>query len=294
MKSVWILTSEAPDNEQHVNRDALISEGTLGGQYENIKLFDEFKSRNFNVSIMDPSKIFIDKNLPDIALIRTTNGNSVKTLQLLKKLNVKCVNDIDAHLTYADKPKQLEILNKHGVKIPKTKIIDIPFDENELNDITLPIVVKPISSQRGELVKLCQTVDDIYIHCKKIQIRFPKQRKAIFQEFIEGPIIVAWVIGKNPIDAQIRYAKSDNDFFISNSRSDGIRHSYKITDELKHIIIKAVTALNIDIAKIDIFKSINGYMICEVNSPGGFSGRDEYLSTNHANDIVTYISGMLS
>ena len=58
MNIVWILTSEAPDNESIIDRTSLISEGTPGGQYENIRLFDEFKSAGFSVKIINP-KIFL-------------------------------------------------------------------------------------------------------------------------------------------------------------------------------------------------------------------------------------------
>jgi RimK family alpha-L-glutamate ligase len=304
MRKIWILSSDTPDDVQYIKRDKLVSEGTPGGQYENIRLFDEFKKFNFDVSIMDPSKIKIrDYNsitfnnanidLPDAVLIRTTNGNSISTLQMLKKIGIRCINNIDAHLICANKPKQLDILYRNSVDIPKTWIMDILFDESDLDKFQFPIVIKPISSQRGEMVKLCKTVDDAYIHCKNIRIKYPNQNKVIFQEPIYGPTIVAWVIGRIPIAAQIRYSKSNVDFFISNNRDDGIREQYKINDKLKNIIVDAINVLNIEIAKIDILKLPNGYVICEVNSPGGFSGRDDYFNANHAKDIAEYIRGLI-
>jgi gamma-F420-2:alpha-L-glutamate ligase len=294
MKSIWILTTEAPDNEQMVDRANLISEGTFGGQYENIRLVDEFRNAGFNTLIMDPSKMNITHSdaLPDIALIRTTNGPSIKTLNSLKKMNIMCVNNIDAHIKCADKPKQLELLSKI-VDIPNTKIIDLPFDHDIFDDIIFPVVVKPISSQRGELVKLCHSIDDVYIHCKAIRHRFSYQRKVIMQEFINGPTIVAWVIDRKPVSAQIRWSIKNDEFFVSNYRDDAIREAYPINNDLHDMIVNAVNTLNLDIAKIDILKSSHGYKICEVNSPGGFSGRDHYFGSNHAKDIVSYIDRMI-
>ena len=305
MRKIWILSSNTPDDVKCIKRDQLIPEHIPGGQYENIKLFDEFKNSNFDVSIMDPSKIKIrDHNLitfndinislPDAALIRTTNGSSISTLQMLKKIGIRCINNIDAHLICANKPKQLDILNRNSVDIPKTWIMDIFFVESDLDKLQFPIVVKPISSQRGEMVELCKTIDDAYVHCKKIRMKYPNQNKVIFQEPIYGPTIVAWVVGRIPMDAQIRQPKSGIDFFISNRREDGERKPYKINAKLKTIITNAVNVLNIDIAKIDILKSSDGYKICEVNSPGGFSGRDDYfLGANHARDIVSYMNRII-
>ena len=303
MNTIWILTSEAPDDESIIDRTTMISERIPGGQYENIKLHDELKAVGFNVRIINPDRIGIYNNLilldnkqinePNMVILRTTQGKNNTVLRSLKKLGIKFINDLDAHLICANKPKQLEMLSEYNVDIPKTKIIDLPFDDSILNHITFPIVVKPIFSQRGELVELCRTPEDVYIHCRKIQNRFQNQKRVIFQEFIDGPTIVAWVVGGSPIAAQIRYPKDNIDFFVSNRREDGIRLEYSINNDLLNIITKAITVLDVKIAKIDILKSKDGYKICEINSPGAFSGRDDYFEANHARDIATYIRSIL-
>lgn len=303
MNTIWILTSEAPDDESIIDRTTMISERIPGGQYENIKLHDELKAVGFNVRIINPDRIGIYNNLilldnkqinePNMVILRTTQGKNNTVLRSLKKLGIKFINDLDAHLICANKPKQLEMLSEYNVDIPKTKIIDLPFDDSILNHITFPIVVKPIFSQRGELVELCRTPEDVYIHCRKIQNRFQNQKRVIFQEFIDGPTIVAWVVGGSPIAAQIRYPKDNIDFFVSNRREDGIRLEYSINNDLLNIITKAITVLDVKIAKIDILKSKDGYKICEINSPGAFSGRDDYFEANHARDIATYVRSIL-
>lgn len=303
MFKIWILSSEAPEDENIIDRASLISEGILGGQYENIKLHDELKAIGFNVKIINPDKIVIRNNLiifndkkidaPDLIILRTIQGSNIQILHSLKNLGIKFVNNLDSHLICGNKPKQLELLREFKIDIPKTKIIDLPFDDDILNDIIFPIVVKPIFSQRGELVELCKSHEDIYVHCRKIQNRFQNQKRVIFQEFIDGPTIVAWVINSIPIAAQIRYPKDGIDFFVSNRRDDGIRLMYPINDNLYNTICKAVSALDIKIAKIDILKSKDGYKICEINLPGGFSGRDDYSGANHARDIASYIRSLV-
>ena len=69
--------------------------------------------------------------------------------------------------------------------------------------------------------------------------------------------------------------------------------SYIIDDELESIVLKSTKFLGAEIAKVDILKSKNGYVLCEVNSPGGFFGRDEYFMSNHADDISLYIRNIL-
>lgn len=302
MSTIWILTSEAPDDESLVDRNSLVYE-VFGGQYENIRLLDELRKLGFNAKLLNPNKIkfhndsiifenqYIDA--PDMAIIRATYGSDNKIVKLLTNYNIKFVNNFEAHLTCANKPKQLDILNKSNIDIPKTEIVNLPFDDNILDHVSFPIVVKPISSQKGEMVKLCKTPDDIYVHVKKIQTRFQNQKSVIFQEFIDGPTIVVWVVGGIPLDAQIRQAKDGIDFFISNNKNDGTRLMYKINSDLYNLIIRTTKALNIEIAKIDVLKSDDGYKICEVNSPGSFSGRDDCFNTNHALDIASYIRSIL-
>ncbi len=302
MLKIWILSSNAPYDETAIDRETIVSEGVLGGQYENIKLLDEFRKLDFDTKILNPNRItisnksvMVDNKLektPDIIIVRTIHGDSSLILKSLASLNIKFINDFSAHLICANKPKQLEILSQSNINIPKTKIVDLPFEDSALEDIIFPIVIKPISSQRGELVKLCQSYDDAYIHCKDIRKRFSYQKKVIFQQYIVGPIIVVWVIGGIPIEAQIRY-REDGEFFISNDRNDSLRSPYSINKKLYDIVTNSAIALNLQIAKMDIFKIHDDYMICEVNSPGGFSGRDDYFNSNHARDIALYIRGLL-
>jgi len=292
MKKIWILSSEAPDDITLINRNSLLSEVHFGGQYETVRLFDELSLFGFNVRVLDPSKINKDFILPDIAIIRNTNGNSIKNIRLLEKMNVRCINNFDAHLICADKSKQLKILSENNIPIPKTQVIDLPFYDHILDNISFPVVVKPISSRWGELVALCETPEDIYFHCRKIQNRF-KHKTVLIQEFIDGPTIVAWTIGSVSMNTQIRTPKNNIKFFISNDKDIGLRLPYHVDDALNDLITRTVKILNIEISKIDILKSNDGYKICEVNSPGGFSGRDDYFNTNHARDIANYIRSII-
>lgn len=292
MKKIWILTSEAPDEESIIDRNYLISEGIIGGQYENIRLLDEIRKAQFKCEIINPNKINTD-NIPDIAILRAIDGSGIKKIRSLENLRIKYINNFEAHIECANKPKQLNILSNSNIDIPKTQIVDLPFDDDVLDQINFPIVVKPISSQRGELVELCENPEDIYLHCNRIKARFAYQKKVIFQEYVNAPIIIVWVIGGIPVDAQIRYSKENTKFFISNRRDNAIRLQYPINNILYNMITQITKLLNLEIAKIDIFKTNEGYKICEVNSPGGFSGRDEYHNTNHAQDIVEYIKGVL-
>lgn len=297
-KYVWILTSYPPDSEESIDRNTMVCEGTSGGQYENIKLLDEFRNLDFDVKIVNPEKIqksIIMKNIdiPDIAIVRITQGACIPNLRLLTNLNIRLVNSLDTHLICANKPKQLDMLYEHAVDIPKTKIINLPFNDSDLDQLDYPVVVKPISSMRGELVDLCKTPEDVYIHCKKIQIRFPNQKSVIVQELISGPTISVWVIGGNAVSAQIRYPKPGINFFVSNRRDDGLRSEYQLNGDLCNLITNASKALNIELARIDVLKSYDGYKICEVNSPGGFSARDKSFNDNHARDTALYIRGLL-
>lgn len=305
-KYVWILTSYPPDSEESIDRNSLISEGVIGGQYENVRLYDEFKLAGFDTKIVNPKNLSIVNNklflnnvivkCPNIIILRQSNLDAIKKTNALISMGAKCINNPQGHMNCANKEIQYDILKLSNINIPETKFVNIPFDESDisevLNTFSWPVIVKPIWSQRGDNVELCSNLDDVYIHARKIKKTYINGNKMMVQKYVPGPIIIAWVIGHKIISAQIRESKS-GDFFISNHRENTIRRQYNINDKLNNLAISSTKAVGVEIAKLDIFENGGDYMICEINSPGGYSGRDHYFNSNHARDIALYIRGLL-
>jgi len=300
---VWIVTNNPSIEYSESNYD-LIGEHK-GGRYEIAKLSEALRENNISSKIINIKRLDVNNTTvaydgrkiprPKLILIRET-GQDFKKIELLEQQKIKCLNSTQSHILCAKKFEQLRMLCG-VVNFPATWKAKLPFTEDSLLDevirvVKLPMVVKPVYSQRGEFVALCSSVDEFYCHAKTILLS--NKTDILLQEYINGPTIVCWVVGSEILSAQIRTPKDPNTFFVSNHKDLGIRENYKINDELKSLVLKSTKMLGVEIAKVDILKSKNGYMICEVNSPGGFFGRDEYFMTNHANDIAKYVKKILS
>jgi glutathione synthase/RimK-type ligase-like ATP-grasp enzyme len=232
-----------------------------------------------------------------MVILRQTNYSIERYVKKLMQMGIKCVNSYNAHKLCANKYEQYHTLKKAGIPIPKTEFIEIPFSDIEIEYKGKlvggwPLVAKPLYSQRGELVELCNDIDDAYVHSLKIKRKYTDRINPtcsmMIQQYMNCPIIVAWTIGDEIKSTQIRLSKNGG-FFISNNRDFTIRENYPINEKLKNIINSTTKILGVEIAKIDIFENGGDYMICEVNSPGGFAGRDNYFNSNHAADIAQYV-----
>lgn len=301
-KNIWIVSSTWYENEESIDRKKLVSEGVIGGQYENIRLYDELKLRGFNVKLVNPNTInayddFVilngkTLNNPDLIILRQTNSIID---HCIKKIKVKCINDLNAHNLCAHKKNQYYALKKYNIPMPKTEFIDIPFDDNDIDYKSKligdwPLIAKPLWGQRGDLVTLCHDASDVYTHALKIKRKY--SNNMMLQQYMKCPTIVAWVIGDEIKSAQIRSSKNGG-FFISNDRESTIREKYTVNEKLKSLINLTTKALGVEIARIDIFENSGDYMICEVNSPGGYAGRDDYFNSNHAADIARYVENLI-
>lgn len=304
--AIWIISVAWHGDEVSIDRNSLISEGVIGGHYENIRLYDEFKLAGFDTKLINPKnlsivndKLILNNNIvkcPDMIILRQSNLDAIKKTNMLISMGAKCINNPQGHMNCADKELQYNILKSSNINIPETKFVNIPFEESDIseisNTISWPVIVKPIWSQRGDNVELCANMDDVYIHAKKIKKTYNNGNKMMVQKYVPGPIIVAWVIGHEIISAQIRESKSE-DFFISNHRENTIRSKYNINNKLNNLAVSSTKAVGVEIAKLDIFENSGNYMICEINSPGGYSGRDHYFDSNHARDIVRYVMDII-
>lgn len=296
---VWVITSNPALDYEDKQYD-LIGEHEYG-RYEVTKLVNSLSKFGFRAKSIQTKLLRINNDIiyygdkriqpPDIILLRKTDRDGSQKVLTLEALGIRCVNTTQSHFLCGRKHEQLYILSDK-IRIPKTWRTKVPFDDILLEEasrvIEWPMVLKPLSSQRGELVELCSSIDDIYSYSKKI-LQANKFYGMMLQEYIEGPTIVCWVVGKKIISAQIRTPMDPSKFFVSNHKDGAIRENYPITKQLEKLVLRSTDILGVEIAKVDVLKSQREYILCEVNSPGGFFGRDEYFESNHADDISKYL-----
>jgi RimK family alpha-L-glutamate ligase len=321
----WVLNRISTDTEEHlIDRNNLSGE-VVGGQYENIKIVDALRNMGVDVKLIRLKDFNIDTitEIPDLVFVRSTSYLDIPKLKVLESKGPVMLNPISCHVKCSNKWTHLELLSQAGIRIPTTDLItfspekgkkwdwqngtmyqadltsdDIPQSQSDnIKEIELsgkklgwPLIIKPLWGTGGELVQLCHNVNDFINNAKKIMTRY-NTPMVLAQEFINHKtkgVISAWMLGKEIYTAQLRTSKSDTDLFISNHSKDSFRITYDVTPELANLCRKTAEVLDAEITKMDILYDEKGYMICEVNAPGAFTGVDSVLGCDYGKIIAEY------
>ena len=190
----------------------------------------------------------------------------------LEMMGVKVVNSSRAIDLCENKANMYQELAKHNVNIPKTVIFPtlsqytekkaLHFINEAISDLGLPIVVKEWIGDAGRNVYLAKNRQELIDIVNNL-----KGRQLLFQEFIleaSGSDIRMFII-KNKVVAAIRRQGLSGDF-RSNLSLGGTMYNYIPTYNDEKLAIEAAKAVGCDFAIVDILKSINGPVVCEVNT----------------------------
>ena len=190
----------------------------------------------------------------------------------LEMLGIKVVNSAFAIDICENKANLYQILAKNHINIPKTVIFPmmtkfnknkaILFLNNAVSDLGMPIIVKEWYGDYGQNVYLCKSKEELYDLVEKLN-----GNMLLLQEFIveaSGSDIRLFVI-KNKVVASFRRRNIGGEF-RSNLALGGSMDKYIPTYLDEQLAIGATKAVGCDFAIVDILKSINGPVVCEVNT----------------------------
>lgn len=304
MIKVWILSRVISDEDVDSIDINNLKKTTDDNYYEAIKLRDAFKKLDIDVKIIKIQKIdksiILNNELPDIIIMRCMvhNMDELNFIDFLCRKNIIVINNMISQMVSLDKFRHYKILEKNNIPIPNTASVKIYATEEEIikalerKKISFPIVVKPNGGSRGEGVFKCHNISDIFDCIEKIYTLYPKSKILILQQWIDHRIkgvISAYAIGGKLIAAQLRIANREMDFLLSNYREDTNRFPYEINNELRKIVEDSCKAIgDIEMTKIDILYDGQKYLICEINSPGGFIGFDIFSNLDCGMMIAEY------
>lgn len=204
----------------------------------------------------------------------------------LEMLGVKVVNSAFAIDICENKANMYQILAKNHINIPKTVIFPmmtkfnrnkaILFLNNAISDLGLPMIVKGWYGDYGQNVYLCKTKEELYDLIEKLG-----GNMLLLQEFIveaSGSDIRLFVI-KNKVVAAFRRRNNGGDF-RSNLSFGGSIDKYVPTYLDEQLAIGASKVIGCDFAIVDILKSINGPVVCEVNTSASVNNFYEACEVN--------------
>lgn len=190
----------------------------------------------------------------------------------LEMLGVKVVNSSKSIDLCENKANMYQELARNNIKIPKTVIFPsmskfnrikaLQFVTDALNDLGLPVVIKKWFGESGQDVCLAKSRDEALDIIEKMGAR-----ELLLQEFIvesSGTDIRMFVI-KNKVVSAIRRQGISGDF-RSNVSLGGVMYNYIPTYLDEQLAINATKAVGCDFAIVDMLRSINGLVVCEVNT----------------------------
>ena len=199
-------------------------------------------------------------------------NQDIQLAKNLEAMGVKVTNSSKTIGLCANKATMYQYLARNGVSIPKTVVCPtlvnytrakiMPFLNNAIEDLGFPIVVKEWYGDSGQQVYLANTKDQLYEIVDKL-----KGNQLLLQEFVveaSGSDIRIFVI-KNKIVAAYRRQGTSGDF-RSNLSLGGTMYNYIPTYADEQLAVRAARTMDCDFAIVDILKSINGPIVCEVNT----------------------------
>ena len=255
-----------------------------------------FKKHNVSLEIKTASDISLEvgvniKNKPSFAIFW---DKDIYLAERLEKEGVRLFNAARNILLCDNKILMYQELANKGVRIPRTFIAPKTFEglnyikrdflHDVINEIGFPMIVKEAYGSFGEQVYLAndekslnQIVDSL------------GYKDFLLQEYIassKGRDIRINVVGDVIIASMLRENKND---FRSNISNGGSGTKYEPDKEYLDLAIKAVKALGLDFAGVDVLFGEDGPIICEVNSNPQFASTLKATGINLAEYIVTYI-----
>ena len=236
-----------------------------------VKSFESYA--NFDFALFLDDDVWLARNLEMLGLKVYNNSRAIDICE-------NCAN-------------MYQQLIKCGVNIPKTVILPSalseykketihPFVDQIIDDLGLPIIIKQWFGDLGRGVHLAKTREQAY----EIVDRF-EGRELLFQEFISeasGTDIRMYVV-RNKVLASLRRTAGKEDF-RSNTNFGGIMEKHIPTFVEQKLALDACKAVGCEFGVVDILKSINGPVVCEVNTSSNIQYFQEVSDFNVAEHIL--------
>lgn len=236
-----------------------------------VKSFESYA--NFDFALFLDDDVWLARNLEMLGLKVYNNSRAIDICE-------NCAN-------------MYQQLIKCGVNIPKTVILPSalseykketihPFVDQIIDDLGLPIIIKQWFGDLGRGVHLAKTREQAY----EIVDRF-EGRELLFQEFISeasGTDIRMYVV-RNKVLASLRRTAGKEDF-RSNTNFGGIMEKHIPTFVEQKLALDACKAVGCEFGVVDILKSINGPVVCEVNTSANIQYFQEVADFNVAEHIL--------
>ena len=277
--------------------------------YSTRRLVEAAKDRGHDVRVVDVLKCFMnitandpnvfyqnkdtveelefDAVIPRIGASVTTYGCAV--LRQFEVAQVYSINESIAITRSRDKLRAHQLLARKGIGQPVTSYANSAKATNHLIDSVggAPLIVKLTQSTQGNGVLLAETkkaAEALINAFRGIGTDF------LVQEFIKeagGSDIRCFVVGEKVIAAMQRKAAKGE--YRSNLHRGGSAEVVKLNTAERRLAVNAARVMGLDLAGVDILRSVHGPLVIEVNSSPGLEGIENATGIDVSAKIIEYI-----
>lgn len=242
--------------------------------------------------------LLLEKNEPiescDVLIPRVDLAGRLDVeLSILKQFQLMDIPVVNGYLPTVrakNKLRTIQLLTEKAIPVPKTVVVR-QFEYVDAAVKVLggyPLILKSAFGSYGCGVVIVESSRSLY---SSLDLLGESTKTPLFlmQEFIEeadGSDYRAFVINNEVVASMQRQAKSGD--FRSNLHLGGHAQKFELTNEEKDIVLKAVKALGLQVAGVDLLRSKNGPLVMEVNSNPGFIGLVEATQVDVGKKFVEY------
>ncbi len=277
-----------------------------GEIYSTRRLREAAESRGHEVLVADPGRcllrvgggsrsisyrgielVGIDAVIPRVGTSTNSYGSAV--VRQFELAGVFCLNEAGPIARARDKLVCAQLLSGAGVDVPRTTFAHSPRCAEDLVRMVggPPVVIKILGGTQGVGVVLA---DSMRAARSALEAFWVVGVAVLIQEYIheaEGSDLRLIVLGDEVVAVMLRQSVGDE--FRSNLHRGGTGAQAASSPEEQAIAVRAVQALGLRCAGVDIVRSSRGPLVLEVNGSPGLEGVEESSGVDLAGRIVQYI-----
>lgn len=228
-----------------------------------------------------------DAVIPRIGATYTFYGAAV--VRQFEMADVYTLNSSDGISRSRDKLRSMQLLSRAGVGLPTTSFAHESLDINGILEVVggPPVVVKLLEGTQGVGVVLAETqkaAESVISAFRQLDANF------LVQQFIKeanGADIRALIVGGEVVAAMRRQGPPGE--FRSNLHRGGRAEAVELTPNQRAMALRAVSAMGLEVAGVDLIQSDDGPMVLEINSSPGLEGIEGASGVDIAGAIVAHI-----
>ncbi|MEU7031350.1 RimK family alpha-L-glutamate ligase [Streptomyces sp. SBR177] len=232
----------------------------------------------------------------DTLLVRSrsyTRGGLVATLA--EEAGVPVLNSARSINACENKAVLRAVLRAAGVPVPDFRLVLSRKDfERALDELGVPVVLKPIFGGMGKRVTLIRHTDtahSVYDYVEDLGHAF--EQACLVEPFLAGGSSVRCLVAGHEIVAAAEFTSAGTDW-RSNAALGNSSTAVAYDPEVVKIVDAVVAELGAGIYGIDLFRTDDGLVVNEVNHAPAFRGVASTTAADIPSAIVSFVQESLA